>query len=179
MPVPRSDAVRSRARILDAAAKHATSDLRLNEVAREAGVGVATVYRHFPTVLALVEALTAKSVERLLELSREAASSPDASAAFGMYLRSALALQLDDDGLQTILLSPEGESIEMRAAKAEIFATAASLLQRAQDAGVVRPDVTLDQLEHLVCGIEHAVRLGDPGDRSLLMDVLLDGLRPL
>ncbi|MER6941898.1 helix-turn-helix domain-containing protein, partial [Nocardioides sp. NPDC000441] len=53
----RSDAARSRAKILDTARARPVTDLRLNELARAAGVGVATVYRHFPTVDALVEAL--------------------------------------------------------------------------------------------------------------------------
>jgi AcrR family transcriptional regulator len=178
MPTLRSDAARSRARILDAARAHATNDLRLNEIAREAGVGVATVYRHFPTVHALVEALTSNTVERMQALSREAAADPDAARAFAAYLDTALTLQLEDDGLQTILLARDDETPELHAAKKEIFATAAGVLERAKDAGAVRADLSFAQLEHLVCGIEHAVRLGEPGDRPLLMQVLLAGIRP-
>ena len=63
-PSVRSDAMRSRARILDAARECDPGALRLNEVARAAGVGVGTVYRHFPTAHALVEALAADGLER-------------------------------------------------------------------------------------------------------------------
>lgn len=178
MSALRSDAARSRSRILEAAGTHATDDLRLNEIAREAGVGVATVYRHFPTVRALVEALTAGSLDRLLTLAREAAAEPDPGTAFTLFLRGTLTLQLDDDGLQPILVTHDDEGPETSAVKAEIVTTAATVLDRAKAAGAVRGDVTLDQLQHLVCGIEHAVRLGLPEDRGPLLEILVAGLRP-
>jgi len=178
MTTIRSDAARSRARILEAARAHNTRDLRLNDVAREAGVGVGTVYRHFPTVSALVEALTVDTIEKMREISLRADAEPDPASAFSFYLRSALALQLEDDGLQSVLLSPEDDSEEVRVAKRHIFATFSTVLDDAQSVGAVRPDVTLEQLSHLVCGVEHAVRLGAPGDRELLLDILLAGLRP-
>ena len=178
MPVVRSDAARSRSRILEVARGHDTHTLRLNEVAREAGVGVGTVYRHFPTVHSLVEALTADTIGRMLEVSRIAAVEPDAAAAFSQYLRSALALQLEDGGLQAVLLSPEDDTEEVHSAKSEIFGTFSTVLDRAKAAGAVREGLTLDQLSHLVCGIEHAVRLGTPDDRALLFEILLAGIRP-
>jgi AcrR family transcriptional regulator len=178
MPALRSDAARSRARILDVARSHDTHTLRLNEVAREAGVGVGTVYRHFPTVHALIEALTVDTIERMVEVSRLAAAETDPGTAFALYLREALALQLEDGGLQTVLLSPEDEEDDVRAAKIEIFQTFSELLDRAKTTGAVRNNVTIDQLSHLVCGIEHAVRLGSPDDRALLLDIFLAGLRP-
>jgi AcrR family transcriptional regulator len=178
MPVLRSDAARSRARVLEVARSHDTNDLRLNEIAREAGVGVGTVYRHFPTVHSLVEALTAETIERMLAISRRAGDEHDAAEAFAFFLRSALTLQLDDDGLQTVLLSPDDEIDEIRSAKREIFETFSDVLDRAKTAGAVRGDLTLDRLTHLVCGIEHAVRLGSPDDRDPLLDILVAGLRP-
>jgi len=178
MPTLRADAARSRTRILEAARARPVGDLRLNDVAHDAGVGVATVYRHFPTVHALMEAITAETVQRLLELSRDAAAEPDPWVAFDLYLRSVLALQLENEGLQPVLLSRADESDEVRSAKSEIFATSAAVLARAQDAGAVRPDLTLERMQHLVCGIEHAVRLGSPGDREPLTAILLAGVRP-
>lgn len=174
----RSDANRSRARILEVAAAHDTRTLRMNDLAREAGVGVGTVYRHFPTVRALVEALTVDTLERMLEISRRAEADPDPARALALYLNGALALQLEDGGLQTVLLSPENETEEVRAAKQDIFRTFAVVLERAKADGVVRRDLTLAHLAHLVCGIEHAVRLGTPADRALMLEVLLAGLRP-
>jgi AcrR family transcriptional regulator len=178
MAALRSDAARSRAHILEVARTHNTSTLRLNEVARDAGVGVGTVYRHFPTVHALVEALSAATIDRMLEISRRAAEETDAATAFSLYLQSALALQLEDGGLQAVLLSPEDEADEVRAAKHEIFAVFSTVLDRAKVAGAVRKDLTLDQLSHLVCGIEYAVRLGNADDRTPLFEILLAGIRP-
>lgn len=173
----RSDAARSRARILDAARELDVRELRLNDVARGAGVGVGTVYRHFPNVGALVAALTTDTLERMREIGVAAAADPDAGRAFEDYLRAALALQLADGGLQTVLLAPVDEAEEVREAKAEIFASFADMLTRAQGAGAVRGDLTVRHIEHLVCGIEYAVRLGEPEDRDRFMAVLLAGLR--
>lgn len=178
MSALRSDAARSRARILEVARTHDIHALRMNDLAREAGVGVGTVYRHFPSVPALVEALTADTVDRMLEISRRAAAENDPAQAFSFYLRSALALQLEDGGLQSVLLSPDDETDEVRAAKQEIFGTFAAVLTRAKAVGAVRRDLTLEQLSHLVCGIEYAVRLGSPADRAPMLEIVLAGLKP-
>ena len=173
----RSDAARSRARILDAARDCDVRELRLNDVAREAGVGVGTVYRHFPNVGALVAALTTDTLERMRDLGRAAASEPDAGQAFESFLRGALELQLADGGLQTVLLAPVDDAPEVRESKEEIFAMFAEVLRRAQEAGAIRRDLSVRDVEHLVCGVEYAVRLGEPEDRDRLMPVLIAGLR--
>lgn len=178
MATLRSDAARSRANILDVARTHDRATLRLNDVAREAGVGVGTVYRHFPTVHALIEALSADALDAMLETSRRAAAEPDPSDGLALYLGSALRLQLEDGGLQAVLLSPEDEADSVRNVKREIFESFTTVLEAARAAGAVRADLTVDRLSHLVCGIEHAVRLGTPEDLPLLLQVMLDGLKP-
>ncbi|WP_419706863.1 TetR/AcrR family transcriptional regulator [Promicromonospora sp. NFX87] len=178
MPALRSDAVRSRARILEVARRHDPGDLRLNELAREAGVGVGTVYRHFPTTHALVEALAQDTLERLRALAREAVAEPDPGRAMAGLLRSALDLQLEEGGLQPVLLSTEDEAEDVRAAKREIVAGFEEVLERARAAGLVRADLTAAQVEHLICGLEHAVRLGTTTDRGPYLEILLAGLRP-
>lgn len=177
MTAVRSDAARSRARILEVARTHDAHDLRLNEVAREAGVGVGTVYRHFPTINALVEALSADTVDRLLRLFRDASAEADAGAAFFSSVTSALALQLENDSLQMVLLAPDAAD-DVAAARREIFSRFGTILERAQAAGAVRQDVTVAQLLHLLCGIEYGIRLGVPSDRGPLVDIVLAGLRP-
>jgi len=177
MSALRSDAARSRERILDTARSHDVHNLRLNDVARDAGVGVGTVYRHFPNTQSLLEALTLDTIGRLLEVSRDAGAEPDPARAFSHYLRSALTLLLEFDGLQAVMLSPDNESEEMRTAKHEIFETFEGVLERAKTVGAARSDLTLDQVSHLACGIEYAVRLGSPDDRDRFLDVLLAGLR--
>ena len=177
MSALRSDAAKSRERILQTARSHDVHNLRLNDVARDAGVGVGTVYRHFPNSQSLLEALTFETIVRLLEVSRSAGAEPDPALAFSDYLRSALTLLLEFDGLQAVMLSTENESDEMRAAKQEIFATFEGVLDRAKAVGAARSDLTLDHVSHLACGIEYAVRLGSPDDRERFLDVLLAGLR--
>jgi len=173
----RADAVRSRARILDAARARPSGDLRLNEVARDAGLGVGTVYRHFPSVHALTEALAVETLERMVTVARAAAEDSDTESALATFLGEALALQLQDGGLQAVLLSPDDEEQSVRDMKIEIFAAFDGVLQRARDEKIIRPDLSIVQIEHLVCGIEHAVRIGEPGDRQLFLDIMLAGIR--
>ena len=174
----RADAARSRERILAAAREHDPTDLRFNDLAREAGVGVGTVYRHFATAQALREALATETLLRMREVARLAEAEPDAARALDGFLREALRLQLEDGGLQAVILSPDDEADEVRELKREIFGTFTTVLARARAAGAVRADVGVEQLQHLVCGVEHAVRVGSPRDRELFLDVMLAGLRP-
>ena len=124
MPALRSDAARSRALILDTARAHDIHGLRLNDVARAAGVGVGTVYRHFPNVQSLVEALASDTIERMLAVTRLAAAEPDPREAFERYIRSALELLLEFDGLQTVLLSTDDETLDMLRAAFTSYASA-------------------------------------------------------
>ncbi|MGY5765433.1 TetR/AcrR family transcriptional regulator [Brachybacterium sp. DNPG3] len=176
MTVLRSDAARSRARILEAARGLDLADLRLNDVARRAGVGVGTVYRRFPTVEALVAALAEGALRRLREATAAALAEPDPGRAVEQLLREALALQLDDAGLQTALLADDPLAPELAALRAEALAEAEAVLERARAAGAVRPDLTAATLQRLVCGIEHAIRIGDGADRALCTEVLLAGV---
>src|SRR5690606_41241090 len=103
MAALRSDAARSRARILEAAHGCERADLRLNEVARRAGVGVGTVYRHFPTVEALTAALAEGAVRRLGALARDAAAEGDPARGLDVPLRRAHALTRASAGLSVVL----------------------------------------------------------------------------
>ncbi|WJL94869.1 helix-turn-helix domain-containing protein [Microbacterium sp. ET2] len=177
---PRADAVRSRSRILEAARTHDLRALRLNDVARDAGVGIGTVYRHFPTPRALVEALSLDALERLAEAGRVAAEEPDPGAALRGFLATALRLQLEDAGLEPLLTDMARAEPAVHdacaAARGQIFRGYEAVLVRAQRAGIVRRDLTAGRLHRLVCGIEHAVRLGAPADEALLLDILLAGI---
>lgn len=178
---PRVDAVRSRERILDVARTHDVRDLRLNDIARDAGVGVATVYRHFPTVRALVETLSADALDQLCAAADAAALEPDPLTALRGFLTAALDLQLSSGGLQSVLSDLEAVDptvhSQCTAARSRVHAGYAAALARAQLAGVARRDLTAAQLQLLVSGLEHAVRLGTPADRRALLDVALAGIR--
>lgn len=97
-------------RILKAARRQPITELRLNNLARTAGVGVTTVYRHFPTVTALVEALTLPALEHLVDEVRSAAADPDPTRAFTQFVRRTAALQLEHQGLQAVLLPDDVSS---------------------------------------------------------------------
>jgi AcrR family transcriptional regulator len=173
--------VRSRERILDVARGHDPRTLRLNDVAREAGIGVGTVYRHFANVRALVEALSADSLARLCDAAAAARADADPVSALRRFLDTALALQLADGGLQSVLIDLErvdpAVHSQCTAARSDVRAGYADVLARAQRAGAVRADLTPEQLQNLLCGVEHAVRLGAASDRGLLLDVLIAGIR--
>lgn len=177
--------MRSRERILDTARGRDVAELRLNDLAREAGVGVATVYRHFPTVRALIEALSVDALRRLGEAADAAVGGSDPLADLRAFLAEALAQQLDQSGLQTVLadlaLLDAHTHSECTAARADVHAGYERVLARAQAAGIVRPDLTALQLQSLVSGVEHAVRLArkdpDRDDRALLLDILITGIR--
>jgi AcrR family transcriptional regulator len=179
---PRADAVRSRERILEVARRHDARSLRLNDIARDAGVGIGTVYRHFPTVRALIEALSVETLIRLGAAADRAIAEPDAHAAFRGFLEDAVVLQLQDGGLETVLtdlaLTDPGLHDECSVARGKVFAGYDAVLSRAQRDGVVRDDLSVPQLQRLICGVEHAVRLGAPADRELLLDILVSGMHP-
>jgi AcrR family transcriptional regulator len=174
--------VRSRERILDVARGHDVRSLRLNDIARDAGVGIGTVYRHFPTVRTLVEALSVDALARLSDAADAAAADPDPERALRRFLERALDLQLEDGGLEAVLTdlarTEPHVHTECAAARGKVFAGYGAVLTRAQRDGAVRDDITPAQLQRLVCGIEHAVRLGAPTDRDVLLDILLSGIRP-
>lgn len=174
---PRSDAVRSRAAILEAARSCDRDSLRHNDLAQKAGVGVATVYRHFPTVHALLEALVETDLERYRDLARRACDDLDPWNALERLVRDGLAMQLLDDGLQAVFLAPQDASEHISAVKAELVAATDTVVARAVAAGVVRADLTPLRLQHLVCGAEHAVRLGGEPDREFHLGLVLEGLK--
>lgn len=182
-PALRADAARNRARVLQVAREQlATGDdsLQLNAIARLAGVGVGTVYRHFPNRHALREALSAERFQELVDEAQAAAADEDALAGLHRLLRFALMHALDDTGFAAVLESASDTDAQTSALKAELDGTVAHLLDRARRTGVIRRDVEADDMRRLLCGVEHAVRSGDsdPARIAIYLDVLLEGLRP-
>ncbi|GAB1818995.1 TetR/AcrR family transcriptional regulator [Herbidospora sp. RD11066] len=175
MTRPRSDAARNRALVLRVAREQweaGDESLQFNHLAKLAGVGVGTVYRHFPTRLALLEALTAERFRDLVAEARSAASADDPVAGLGDLLRSIVGRAVADPGFAAVLDAPDDADPETSAMKAEFGAAAAELLVRAR----VRADVDARDVVHLVCGVVHAIGVA-PGRSELYLDVLLQGLR--
>ncbi|KJS61490.1 transcriptional regulator [Streptomyces rubellomurinus] len=179
----RADAARNRTRVLQVAREQLAAgddSLQLNAIARLAGVGVGTVYRHFPNRHALREALSAERFRELVDEAQAAAADVDALAGLRRLLRFTLARALDDSGFASVLESANDAEAQTSALKAELDLAVAHLLDRARGLGAVRRDIEADDVRRLLCGVEHALRSGacDPTRTEVYLDVLLEGLRP-
>ncbi|WP_051766175.1 TetR/AcrR family transcriptional regulator [Saccharothrix syringae] len=175
----RADAARNRERVLEAARERLAAgddSLQLNAIAKLAGVGVGTVYRHFPTRHALLEALVTERFRSLVDRARAAAGDDDPARGLRSLLRFALDLVTADAGFAAVLESADRAEGAAAALKSELDGAVTRLLDRAREVGAIRSDLDADDVRRLVCGVQHAVGAG--GDAGLYLDVLLGGLRP-
>lgn len=175
----RADARRNRSRILEAAvavfgAKGARASTE--EVARIAGVGIATVFRHFPTKEHLLRAVTALSLDDVAEHAADALATKDPSAAFAT-LFSDLAGHVSATMLIDILAdrTEPGAEEPIRA----WWDTVEILLTRAQATGAIRHDVAGAEVIALLLGVSRAATSNawTPATRQTTLRVVLDGLR--
>ncbi len=177
----RADARRNRDLIL-AAAEEAFAEeglsVPVDEIARRAGVGAGTLYRHFPTKEALFEAVVVDHMLQLAADARELAGSDRPAQALFEFI-GRLAQQGATKRNLIDALVGAGVDVKERAAgpKAEVEAAFQLLLERAQAAGQVRADVTLADLFGLVMGA--CAFSGERGDcsQSRMLAVVCDGLR--
>ncbi|MFE2185031.1 TetR/AcrR family transcriptional regulator [Streptomyces sp. NPDC059455] len=179
----RADAARNRARVLRVARERLAAgddSLQLNAIARLAGVGVGTVYRHFPNRHALWEALSTERFQGLVDEAQAAAADEDALAGLHRLLRFALLEASDDSGFAAVLESASDADAQTAELKAELDGAVGRLLDRARRDGAIRRDVEADDVRRLLCGIEHALRSGDsdPKRAEVYLGVLIEGLRP-
>ena len=176
----RADSARVRAQMLAAARERlhgGDADLPMNAIAKAAGVGVGTAYRHFPNRQVLLEALAVQSFAALVQDARSGAADPDPAAGLRRLLRAGLLLLHDDPALAVVLATPGSACAETAELGAELFGALDDLLARARAAGLIRPEVTADDLRRLVCGVQHAMRIGDDDATDRYLDILLAGLR--
>jgi AcrR family transcriptional regulator len=181
---PRADAVRNHERVLEAAkAVFSTGgpDASLEAVARRAGVGIGTLYRHFPTREALFEAVYRREVEQLADLAEQLQADDVAPVeALRRWLRSNVEFVATKKGMSAALaLAAHGKSSELIAFSFERLTKAVgALLDRAVAAGEIRADVSAEDLLRALIGMCY---LHDqPGWQASvirLLDVFIDGLR--
>jgi AcrR family transcriptional regulator len=179
----RADAARNRALVLQVARQKVDSgdlSLQMNAIAKQAGVGVGTVYRHFPTRQSLLEAVATEGFAALVEEARSAAAAAEPAEGLRRLLRRALQLLVENPGLAAVLASPQFECIETLDLGAELGAAVGSILTRARLAGDIRPDVTEDDIRRLMVGLRLALVSGPAWRKRLevYLDVFLSGLRP-
>ena len=179
----RRDAERNRQRILDAA-RVVFADRGLSgshdDIAREAGVGVGTVYRRFPDKEQLIDALFEARIQEIAEVARAATAHPDPWEALVGFLMRTQELQSQDRGLKELVLGGSRGAERAVAARSLIAPLAAQILQRAKDAGAVRSDFELTDLPmiQLAIGtIAESSRDVAPDVWRRMMTLVIDGLR--
>ena len=179
----RADAKRNRERILesarDAFAAHG-ADTQMDEVARLAGVGVGTVYRHFPTKESLLGELVRQQMERMAENSRAALGRDgEPFAVFADVLRENAAIASGNAAIQYAMLGA-GEGVWEYAGEpqAELLGLTQEMITRAQGAGTMRPDVNAIDIPMLMCGVCATMTHTKPHfDWRRHLELIIDALR--
>jgi AcrR family transcriptional regulator len=154
---PRTDAIRNRERVLEAAKavfSAGGADASLEAVARKAGVGIGTLYRHFPTREALFEAVYRREVEQLGELAEELKGESDPVDALRRWLRSNVEFVATKKGMVAALALAAAGSSELHAFSFERLTKAIGvLLDRAVAAGEIRSDIRAEDLLRALIGM--------------------------
>ncbi|MEA2320647.1 MAG: hypothetical protein QOD81_497 [Solirubrobacteraceae bacterium] len=175
----RADALRNYEKLLAAARQAFTEADRsasLEDIARRAGVGIGTLYRNFPTRADLVEAVYVDEVEALSRSAGEDAQR-DPWDALTSWLQRFVGYVATKQALADELFAvAERDAAVFAGCRAMLHAAGEPLLRRAQEAGVVRPDVTIDEVVRMVGGIAK-IPADDPADVQRVLAVALDGLR--
>lgn len=174
----RADARRNREKILSAARRCMARDgldAQVGQVARAAGVGVGTVYRHFPTKDDLLDALAVDRFERLAELAHEALAQPDPGQSFEGFMRAAARIQSEDRALSELLTS-RPEMMRAAAESVDMLGLVGELMGRAQRAGDIRMDADPADVPMLMCALAGTCR-NPKMDPERYIAIVLDGLR--
>jgi AcrR family transcriptional regulator len=179
---PRADAVRNRERVLEAAKvvfNAGGPEASLEAVAKRAGVGIGTLYRHFPTREDLFEAVYRREVEQLSELAEQLKNAKDPVDALRRWLRSNVEFVATKKGMSAALALTFQSSSDLAAYSMDRLTKAiGSLLDRAVAAGEMRGDVSPEDLLRALVGM--CYMHDQPGWQSSvlrMLDVFVDGLR--
>lgn len=179
----RADARRNAERLVGAAREvfaERGPDVPLDDIARHAGVGNATLYRRFPTRPALLEAVYRDRIEEIVERAGELISSAEPEGALTAWLLEIVRDGSSSRGFTATLKSAlQGEGVDVVWCRLLILDAAERLLARAQEAGAVRPDVTAIQLLKLANGIAFSTEREPDAERQAeeLLKLSLTGLR--
>ncbi|MEV4317420.1 helix-turn-helix domain-containing protein [Actinocrispum sp. NPDC049592] len=179
----RVDARRNKELLLNAArevfGKEGT-EASLREVARQAGVGIGTLYRHFPTREALLETLLRNGVEQLRDRAGELARTLPPEQALITWLREYVDRSCSYQGLPASVTNAlYHRKSDLFTAASAMQAAGAELLARAQEAGAIRTDITANDLFAVVSGVALAVDQmpGGRGYVDRLLSLAMTGLR--
>ncbi|HYZ77532.1 MAG TPA: helix-turn-helix domain-containing protein [Gaiellaceae bacterium] len=181
-PTLRSDARRNRERLVASARELFAAegvDVPVEEITRHAGVGMGTLYRHFPTKEDLVDAVLEDAFAELVRLAEEAAAADDAWAGFTGFLEQALTRHAANRGLKDVLASEHGRQ-RAQAMRERIRPLLRRLIERAQEQGALRPDFTAEDLPLVFWTAGRVIETTAafaPDHWRRYLGLLLDGLR--
>jgi AcrR family transcriptional regulator len=177
----RVDAARNRDRVLTAAREAFAeygSEAQMEDIARRAGVGVGTVYRHFQTKDALIDALLTARFTQLADRLRLSQQVKDSWDAIVLAFQVTAELQAQDRCLVDALAQRKALFTESAPVMTELRAIWGELLQRGQRQGVIRPDVSVEDIPSLMWGLASVVgRANHSRVWERYVGLLLDGLR--
>lgn len=176
----RADARRNRERILAAGRELFSRDgceAQIDDVARQAGVGVGTVYRHFPDKAALMEALLMERFVEFAAMGQATLAETDGSwDSFSAWLFGTGEAQAEDRALCDWVADSVGfQRMTEIVEETGLMAVNVAMIERLQAAGVVRADATAEDIGLIMCGVAATARRG--GDWRRHLSLSLDGLR--
>jgi AcrR family transcriptional regulator len=179
-PRLRADAARNRAKLVETAREVFTTEggqASLEQIAKAAGVGIGTLYRHFPTRLDLLEAVYRDEVDVLRETAEKVIPNNSPVDALAQWLEAFVDYAATKRHIFTELVEAVGrESDLMTHSRAVIYDNAEALVSAAQDAGQIRTDVTSTDVLRLVGGCTMMPNFDRAQTRRILA-VVMDGLR--
>jgi AcrR family transcriptional regulator len=179
----RRDARRNRERLLASARVLLARDgvdASVEEITRHAGVGMGTLYRHFPTKAELIDAVLEESFAELVRVAEDAADAADAWVGFTSFLEQALALHAANRGLKDVLATSERGRKRAEAMRARVRPLLRQMVDRAQAQGALRPDFTAEDVPLVFWTAGRVIEVTEsvaPDYWRRHLGLLLDGLR--
>jgi AcrR family transcriptional regulator len=182
-PPRRADARRNYDKLIAAAAaafaEHGADDVSLEEIARRAGVGIGTLYRHFPARQSLLEAVYKEQVDALDVLASKLLTAESPGAALAEWIRAFAAFGRTKRSLSSALVATIGKNSELLSACSKVLRDCTeALLERAQQAGAARTDVTSADMLRLIHGLIMATAAdpSDPGQTDRIVSLVIAAL---
>jgi AcrR family transcriptional regulator len=148
----------------------------LEDIARRAGVGIGTLYRHFPTRGDLIEAVYVEEVEALCRSAEDLGDAEPWDALVGWMRRFVAYVATKQALAEELFAANRGDAEVFKSCRAAFYGAGEPLLKRAQEAGAVRPDVSIDEVLPMVGGIAK-IQGADAAAVDRILTVALDGLR--